>query len=67
MISQNSREMAWQAAWIYERRLKTTLERSNPGGFVAIAPVSGEYLVGATLSGAIGAARRAHPHRLACT
>ncbi len=50
---------------MYEHRLKTTLERSNPDDFVAIEPVSGEYFVGATLSEAIGAARRAHPHRLA--
>ena len=65
MISQDSREIARQAEWIYEHRLKTTVERSNPDDFVAIAPVSGEYFIGATLSEAIGTARRAHPHRLA--
>ena len=65
MISQDSREIAQQAEWIYEHRLKTTLEQSNPNDFVAIEPVSGEYFIGATLSEAIGAARRAQPHRLA--
>ena len=65
MISQDSRDIARQAEWIYEHRLKTTLEQSNADDFVAIEPVSGEYFVGATLSEAIGAARRAHPHRLA--
>ena len=65
MISQESQEIAHQAMGIYEHRLKATLERSNLNDFVAIEPVSGEYFVGATLSEAIGAARRAHPHRVA--
>ncbi len=65
MVSQNSQEIARQAEWIYEHRLKATLEQSNPDDFVAIEPVSGEYFVGATLSEAIGAARKTHPHRLA--
>jgi hypothetical protein len=64
MISQDSQEIARQAEWIYEHRLKTTLEQSHLDDFVAIEPISGEYFVGATLSEAIGAARRAHPHRL---
>ena len=64
MISQDSQEIARQAEWIYEHRLKTTLEQSNLDDFVAIEPVSGEYFVGGTLSEAIGAARRAYPHRL---
>jgi len=65
MISQNSREIVRQAEWIYENRLKTTLEQSNPDAFVAIEPISGEYFLGTTLSKAIGAARRAYPDRLA--
>ena len=65
MTSQESQEIARQATGIYEHRLKATLERSNLNDFVAIEPVSGEYFVGATLSEAIGAARRAHPHRVA--
>ena len=65
MKSQDSRELARQAEWLYEHRLKTALEQSHPEAFVAIEPVSGEYFVGATLSEAIGAARRAHPQRIA--
>jgi hypothetical protein len=65
MLSQESQEIARQAIGIYEHRLKATLEQSNPNDFVAIEPVSGEYFVGTTLSEAIGAARRAHPHRVA--
>ena len=41
------------------------LEQSHPHDFVAIEPISGEYFVGATLSEAIGAARKAYPYRLA--
>ena len=65
MISQESQELARQAEGIYEHRLKATLEQAHAGAFVAIEPTSGEYFVGATLSEAIGAARRAHPHRVA--
>jgi len=65
MTSQESQEIARQAEWIYEHRLKAILEQSHTGAFVAIEPTSGEYFVEATLSEAIGAARRAYPHRLA--
>ena len=64
MTSQESQEIARQAEWIYEHRLKAMLEPSHTGAFVAIEPASGEYFVGTTLSEAIGAARRAYPHRL---
>lgn len=64
-MSQDLREFARRAEWLYEHRLKATLEQSHPEAFVAIEPVSGEYFVGATLSEAIGAARRAHPQRVA--
>ena len=65
MRSQDSRELAHQAEWLYEHSLKAALEQSHPEAFVAIEPVSGEYFVGATLSEAIGAARKAHPQRIA--
>ena len=65
MISPESEELARQAEWIYEHRLKAILEPAHAGAFVAIEPTSGEYFVGATLSEAIGAARRAHPYRVA--
>ena len=65
MISPESQEIARQAEWLYEHRLKDLLEPSNSGEFVAIEPTSGAYFVGATLSEAIGAARSAYPSRLA--
>ena len=64
-MSQDPRGVARQAEWIYAHRLKTTWEQSNPDDVVAIEPVSGEHLVGATRSEAIGAARRVHPQPLA--
>jgi hypothetical protein len=39
MISQDSHKIADQAEAIYEQHLKTTLEGSHPGAFVAIEPV----------------------------
>ena len=65
MIFLESQELARQAERIYEHRLKASLEQTHAGAFVAIEPTSGEYFVGATLSEAIGAARRAHLHRVA--
>jgi hypothetical protein len=65
MVSQNAQDFARQAEWIYEHRLKATVEQSNPDDFVAIEPISGDYFIGPTLSEAIGAARRAYPDRLA--
>ncbi len=65
MRSQDSQELAHQAEWLYEHSLKAVLEQSHPEAFVAIEPVSGEYFVGVTLSEAIGAARKAHPQRIA--
>jgi len=63
-MSPDSRELARQAEWLYEHSLKATLEQSHPEAFVAIEPMSGEYFVGATLSEAIAAARRAYPERV---
>lgn len=64
-MSLDSQELARQGEWIYEHHLKATLEQSHPDAFVAIEPMSGEYFLGATLSEAIGAARKAYPNRLA--
>ena len=64
MISPESQEIARQAEWLYEHRLKALLEPAHIGEFVAIEPASGTHFVGATLSEAIGAARRAYPSRL---
>jgi hypothetical protein len=65
MISPESQEIARQAEWLYEHRLKALLEPTHTGEFVAIEPTSGTYFVGATLREAIGAARSAYPSRLA--
>lgn len=64
MNSSDSREIARQAQAIYEQRLKTELENSHAGEFVAIEPISGDHFLGGTLSEAIQAARKAHPDRL---
>lgn len=58
-------EFMRNAERIYESRLRTELERLHRDQFVAIEPESGDYFLGRTLSEAIGAAREAHPGRLA--
>ena len=50
---------------IYSTRLRAILELGQMDRFVAIEPESGDYFLGDTLSEAMGAARRAHPARLA--
>jgi hypothetical protein len=57
--------IAWRAEALYEQRLKLLLEQDHRDEFVAIEPMSGDYYLGATLSEAIGYARKAHPDRLA--
>jgi hypothetical protein len=44
MVSQGSPKIVDQAEALYEQHLKTTLEGSQPGAFVAIEPVSGDHL-----------------------
>ena len=64
----NGQQLEWLvrgAQAIYERRLKSMLEEAHRDEFVAIEPVSGDCFLGRTLSDAIGAARAAHPDRLA--
>ncbi len=63
MASDEAREVAQQAERIYEERLKATLEKTQRGSFVAIEPESGDYFLGATLSEAGIAARKAYPDR----
>ena len=64
MASEQSTEMARKARAIYEHRLKSKLEVTNPDDFVAIEPESGDHYLGKTLSEAIQAARAAHPQQL---
>jgi hypothetical protein len=67
MASAFTVEVARKAQAIYERDLRSTLEKTNPNAFVAIEPESGDYFLGQTLSEAIQAARAAHPERLPFT
>ena len=64
MASQQSIELANRARSIYEQKLKTRLESTNPDEFVAIEPVSGNFFFGKNLSEAIQAARAVHATRL---
>jgi hypothetical protein len=64
-MSTESTNVSAQAQRLYDERLRADLERLHPHAFVAIEPVSGDYYLGQTLSEAIGAARKAHPDRLA--
>ena len=64
MASKQSSELASRASAIYERKLKSRLESTNPDDFVAIEPESGDFFLGKTLSEAIQAARAAHPGRV---
>jgi hypothetical protein len=64
-MSQDSEQMARDAERIYQSKLRDILEPAHVDEFVAIEPDSGDYFLGRTLSQAIGAARRAHPDRLA--
>jgi hypothetical protein len=64
MTPADTLELARQAELLYEQQLKALLERSHLNQFVAIEPLSGAYYLGATLSEAVAAARKADPsHR----
>ena len=58
-------EFVQRAEGIYRSQLRAVLEPEHIDEFVAIEPESGDYFLGNTLSEAIGAARQAHPDRLA--
>jgi hypothetical protein len=59
-----SRELARRGQQLYDHRLRAQLDPAHLNEFVAIEPDSGEYFLGATLSEAGVAARKAHPGRL---
>ena len=65
MPAPNLDEFVRSAERIYHERLRSHLESAHQNEFVAVEPVSGDYYLGKTLSEAIGAARAAHPDRLA--
>ena len=64
MVDQDQQELVTAAEQLYATKLKSQLEPTHDGEFIAIEPVSGEYFLGKTLSAAIQAARRNHPSRL---
>lgn len=65
MVPSDLGEFARGAVALYERKLRRQLEANHPNQFVAVEPVSGDFYLGNTLSEALGAAREAHPDRLA--
>ena len=67
MASTLSIEVARKAQAIYERDLRSRLEKTDLNAFVAIEPKSGDYFLGQTLSEAIQKARAVHPERLPFT
>ncbi len=58
-------EFVDNAEAIYDSQFREQLELDHLHEFVAIEPISGEYFLGNSVSEAIGAAREAHPDRLA--
>ena len=64
MASVQSLDVARRATEIYDTRLRVKLEAEHRNAFVAVEPDSGNYFLGATLSEAILAARKAHPESI---
>ena len=64
MVSPVQHELVRAAEQLYATQLRSQLEPTHDGEFIAIEPVSGEYFLGKTLSAAIQAARQSHPTRL---
>jgi len=65
MSAEDVDQFVRRAEEVYASRLRGQLETQHRDEFVAIEPESGDYFLGRTLSEAMGAARRAHPDRLA--
>lgn len=64
MASARSMEITRQGKAFYESKLRSTLEATNLGDYVAIEPESGDYFLGKSLSEAIQSSRAAYPDRL---
>jgi hypothetical protein len=64
MASTAEDDIAHRAEQIYERELRSQLEPTHRGEFLAIEPLSGDHYLGRTYNEAIQASRRAHPDRL---
>ena len=64
MISSHTTQVAKRAKAIYSQQLQAELEASHPNSYVAIEPESGEHFLADSFSGAVAAARVAHPDRI---
>lgn len=64
MASAQSEDVARRGIQLYEQRLRSLLEPTHRGQFIAIEPDSGDYFVGQTDSEVVAAARKAHPGHL---
>jgi hypothetical protein len=64
MVSPQSEEVARLGQDLYDRKLRASLEATNPHAFVAIEPQSGDYYLGQSFREAVQKARTAHPGRL---
>jgi hypothetical protein len=65
MVRKADPSIAIRAKKIYDERLRSRLEESDPDKFVAIEPDSGEFFIASTLSEAIGKSRQKYPDLLA--
>jgi hypothetical protein len=66
MISDTTRSVIELAKVVY-RVHKVEWEKSHPGKFVAIEPVSGEWFIADSFDAAVRAARSGHPDRVSHT
>ena len=57
-------QIAEKGQKIYNEKLKTTLEASSQGKFVAIDVETGEYFISDTLIGALQEAKSKYPNKL---
>ena len=64
MIAPELQEFARRAQELFDQRLKSSLEKSHWGYFVAIEPESGDYFLGTIMQEATAAARKAPPDRM---
>ena len=67
MISPDAQSVMARARELYDSKLRTELEASDLGRFVAIEPESGEFFLGDTFDDAVNAALDAHDDRLTHT
>jgi hypothetical protein len=67
MASAETKSVIARAKDLYERRLRSSLERDHRDRYVAIEPDSGECFLGDTFDAAVKLARAKHPTKLTHT